>query len=497
MTVQSSQNCSTKFCPTLAASRRCASVQPQLVEFASETVADEMETRRKRSTLSGIGVVTPKFIENWSLDEEEDITPFLTSILIAAAQTERAKAKNKKKKPDKMCKVVTQQLLYQSSNRSLAFQAEFGLFLWSTGCARQTIDALFRCGLSVCYDSVLNLIESVAEHCMTETVATSNEPHSYCYDNMNISTSIHVEQRGAIGPSKVTSGTFCVLYLLRNAKWEHMLIAPIMKRFYASKGLHFNRDIKPPVDHLHSYHDQLVVTVIQCLGLYVEGFEDLAKDPLLQHLARRPIPVGYISHHTPARASTIEEATTRGNLLFHDEIYINQLRRTPESLSKYAIPGFHDQLTNAQIFQLGFGLFHLCLNLVWGILHVHRGSINELGSLTYFFALIEKVRLGNEQPDYHSLLAALTQVAHGLLFNAWLKECGFPSLETFAQSKPTPETLRIIAARILTNYATPMTATGEESLSDDESTASDSESDTGASTAPKPNRPTPTLATSR
>ncbi|KAJ7742645.1 hypothetical protein B0H16DRAFT_1861064 [Mycena metata] len=81
--------------------KMCACLQPQLVEFACKTVADEMETRRGRSTLSGIGVVTPEFIENWSLDEEEDTTPFLTSILIAAAQTERAKAKNKKKKPDK------------------------------------------------------------------------------------------------------------------------------------------------------------------------------------------------------------------------------------------------------------------------------------------------------------------------------------------------------------------------------------------------------------
>ncbi|KAJ7435582.1 hypothetical protein B0H11DRAFT_1755885, partial [Mycena galericulata] len=63
-----------------------------------------------------------------------------------------------------------------------------------------------------------------------------------------------------------------------------------------------------------------------------------------------------------------------------------------------------------EIFQLGFGLFHLCLNLVWGILHVHRGHINDVGSLSHFFALMEKARLGNHQPDYHTLLAALTQI---------------------------------------------------------------------------------------
>jgi hypothetical protein len=68
---------------------------------------------------------------------------------------------------------------------------------------------------------------------------------------------------------------------------------------------------------------------------------------LKEHKPRRPIPVGYKTPQCPDRASTIEEATTRGNLQFHDDIYINQLRRTPEEPSKYAIPGFHDQLTNA------------------------------------------------------------------------------------------------------------------------------------------------------
>jgi hypothetical protein len=77
-------------------------MRPHLEEFACETVADEMETRRRNSTLPGIAVVTPDFIENWSLDEDTNDTPFLTSILTAASQTERAKKQNKLKKPDKV-----------------------------------------------------------------------------------------------------------------------------------------------------------------------------------------------------------------------------------------------------------------------------------------------------------------------------------------------------------------------------------------------------------
>ncbi|KAF8169414.1 hypothetical protein K438DRAFT_1499118, partial [Mycena galopus ATCC 62051] len=305
-------------------------------------------------------------------------------------------------------------LLNQSSNRCLAFQAEFGLFLWSTGCARQTIDALFRCELSVSYDSVLRSVESLATHCILESIQVATDPHAFCYDNMNLSTSISVEQRGAAGPAKVTSGTFGILYKLRNARREDMLVAPIMKRFKLSKGLDINHDIKPSRDHLLSFQDQLIITTIQRMCAVVPAFETLAGFPL--------------------RATTIEEATVRGNLLFHDDIYLNQLKRTSESLNT-------NTWNRREIFQLGFGLFHLCLNLVWAILHIHRGKINEVSSLSYFFALMEKVRLGNEQPDYHSLVAALD----GLLLNAWFRECASASIEAFAESKPTPEMLREIA----------------------------------------------------
>ncbi|KAF7345728.1 hypothetical protein MVEN_01592900 [Mycena venus] len=432
-------------------------MEPYLVEFACDTVAEEMETRQKKSILPGIQAVTPAFMETWNPDEEEDHTPFLSQILQTAAQTDRAKLQNKKKKPDKVianyfCHWFCISTLLQSSNRCLAFQAAFGLFLWSTRSARQTIDAAFRCGLSVCYDGVLKHISLTADDCMKEAIEMSNELHSFCYDNMNISTSIFTEQRGAL---RAGEGHF-----------RHIWAA-----IQASEcEVGFNRDIRPSLDSLHSFCDQLVVFVVHCLGSFSKDFQ---------------------------------------NLDYHDEVYIDQLKRDPESLSKYAIPGFYDQLTNAcvcagqllcaqdinaweccEIFQLGFGLFHLCLNLVWAILHIHRGSVNEAGSLTYFFALMEKARLGNDQPDYRTLLAALTQVLDGLLLNAWRWECGFSSFERFAQSKPSPEKLHEIASWILTNYVTPMAAstTPETSMetSDDESV------DSGADSDPQPCTPSQT-----
>lgn len=97
-------------------------------------------------------------------------------------------------------------------------------------------------------------------------------------------------------------------------------------------------------------------------------------------------------------------------------------------------------------------MFHLCLKLVWLLLHIHRGTLEQTGSLMYFFALLEKTRLGGKHPDYHSLLSSLTQIRDGLLLNAWRTECG--NLKQYSESRPSPKVLLSVAQRILLKYAT-------------------------------------------
>lgn len=393
----------------------------------------------------------------------------------------------------------------------------FGLFLWATGCQRQTIDALHRCGLSVSYTSVLKTIEILAAHCMKKAMEAGRDMHGTGYDNINLSTSIFVEQRGALGPAKVTSGTFAVLYKLRNGIAEHMKLAPILERLKSAPGLDFNRDIRPKQEQLVSFEGQLLIVIINVLTTYCDGFGSYANDPILQHKPRRPMPDGYITEQFPTRVSIIEEATVDGNLHFHDDLYLTQLGRDPKTLSEFAIPTYNDQLTNSrirsgqimrsrdlnpwtrrQVFQLGFGLFHLCLNLIWLLLHVHRGSLDQTGSLTYFFTLLEKVRLGGEHPDYHSLLSALMQILHGLLLNAWRSECGFSNLSEFADSKPTPETLLSIAAKVLRNHASPMpvppATTDLDSESDGSDSGTDSEVSNGEGSTRRREQPRPSRA---
>ncbi|KAH9011630.1 hypothetical protein EDB85DRAFT_2159783 [Lactarius pseudohatsudake] len=444
-------------------------MQPHALEIVCEVVDKEMDSVTKGELLPGVSAITPDFIKSWTVED--------------------------------MCNVIVKQLSYQRSSHALGFPAQFGLFLWSSGCSRQTIDALHRCGLSMCYPTVLKNIASLADHCMKMAMRVGSGIHVFCYDNVQISTSIFVEQRGSSGPAKVTSGTFGVLYPVRNGNPEHMRLAPILERFRDTKGLEYRNDIRPSPLQLKSFYFQLKVVIIRVLPKYCPKFQSYATDPALQHSPRRPMPPGYITEQFPLRATTIEEATVRGNLLYHEDVYINQLRRTTEDLCEYAIPTFNDQLTNSRIrsgqilrardknpwtrrevFQLGFGLFHLCLNLVWALLHIHRGSLDQTGSLTFFFALLEKTRLGGDHPDYHTLLSALTQILDGVLLNAWRHESGYCDLGEYAATEPSAEDLLRMAGVILMKHATPM-ATPTTALDDEipygdyESSGSDSETD--------------------
>ena len=196
--------------------------------------------------------------------------------------------------------------------------------------------------------------------------------------------------------------------------------------------------------------------------------------PSLSHEERCKLPKGHKTKQYPLHTLTIDESSVSGNLSVINDVYINQLKMTHNQLSDFVIPSINDQSTNAhirgaktlqtgdinpftrlQFIQLGFGLFHLCMNLIWAILHVHRGSIGEPGSLSFFFTVLDRTRLGCEHPDYHTLLSTLMQILKGIMLNAWRAECGHPSLAAFAASNPSPEQLCNIADCILKNHATP------------------------------------------
>jgi hypothetical protein len=197
------------------------------------------------------------------------------------------------------------------------------------------------------------------------------------------------------------------------------------------------------------------------------------------------------------------------------DVYEAQLKMAPADLDDIATPSINDQLSNSRVraakilrskdvnsfrrlapLQLGYGVFHKMLNLVWALLKTHQGAIDQIGSLKFFFALLEKTRLGNEKPDYHTLVAALTQILDGLLLNAWRAECGFPTLVSFAESKPTPKQLLEIAARILDEYATPTEEHEKPQVASAALDVVESESDTSSNESEPDSTPEPPEPTS-
>ncbi|KAG1898293.1 uncharacterized protein F5891DRAFT_955742 [Suillus fuscotomentosus] len=102
-------------------------------------------------------------------------------------------------------------------------------------------------------------------------------------------------------------------------------------------------------------------------------------------------------------------------------------------------------------FQLAPGFFHVQLNQIWAILHVHQGSIEESGGLQYYISLLGRVRLGTEYPDYHTLVSFATQVLVRHITLYWETICGM-SLSSLAEARHSPEEMKAFAMEIYHKY---------------------------------------------
>jgi len=65
-----------------------------------DIVTEEMDAVQKSEYLSGVSTIMPKFIRTWSISDNSSQVPYLTQVLLTAAQTPVVKEKNKKKKSE-------------------------------------------------------------------------------------------------------------------------------------------------------------------------------------------------------------------------------------------------------------------------------------------------------------------------------------------------------------------------------------------------------------
>jgi hypothetical protein len=289
------------------------------------------------------------------------------------------------------------------------------------------------------------------------------------WDNIQVSTSTHVEQR-ALAPLKVQSGTTAIIYPLRNTTLEDLRLRPILDNRLKCDMITFSDNVRPTRMHMHHLTDHLVIDIIKILIDNHPGFNYLSNSPVLKHRSYRPPPLGYKTQEYVLRTTTTDESTTDGNIKVARNVYIDQLAFDINDPNNQAIPSINDQSTNARVrsaqllrsddvgsinrmenFQLAPGLFHAQLNLIWAILHIHRGSLEEIGGLQYYISLLGRVRLGAEHPDYRTLISLATQVLVGHILLYWEIVSGM-SLAALADRKSTAEELKVFASKIYHTY---------------------------------------------
>lgn len=90
-------------------------MQPHALQIVCGVIDEEMDSVTKAEVLSGIAAITPEFIKSWTGATTCEQAPFLTEVLLRAAQTSQAKEKNKKKHPEAVCIGISLSCLIHSN----------------------------------------------------------------------------------------------------------------------------------------------------------------------------------------------------------------------------------------------------------------------------------------------------------------------------------------------------------------------------------------------
>lgn len=291
------------------------------------------------------------------------------------------------------------------------------------------------------------------------------------FDNIQVVLSTHVTQR-SLAPPKVRNCTSAIVYPLRNATLEDCQLRPILENRKRLQLITYASHIRPSFEAACDMQDHQVIGIIEILIAHHPAFRRLSDSPGLKHKAHRAPPDGHRSEEFICKTMPIDEATTDGCIKAIHELYINQFGFGLYDLENVAIPCVNDQLTNSRLrsalllrtndvsplarmenFQIGIGLFHLLMNLLWAIFNTHRSTSNTPGSLGYYIALLDLTRLGTDKPDYYTLRTFMMNVLSSHILVCWERLCGFPTLEEFANSMPSTLTLKEIANQIQRDYA--------------------------------------------
>jgi hypothetical protein len=180
----------------------CAMVQVEMGELDKEFHSKVMS-------------ITLVYIRDWTMEKDiitpvEKITPSLLQVIHAAVES-RQTEKNRNKDTIRVCVIVglaiillmisyqgqytiIAQLSKLQSNCNIKFMSIMSLFWTINGCSTQSIEVLQKCGLTLSAKSHSSLQEHLAKIKIAEASVIAHGLHKNRYNNINISTSIFVEQ---------------------------------------------------------------------------------------------------------------------------------------------------------------------------------------------------------------------------------------------------------------------------------------------------------------
>lgn len=211
----------------------CNGCNPHALDSICSMVSSEMDLVTKELSLPSVEHITPDFISNWSfkriIEPTTWLCPSLVHILEAAAQTWEAKRKNKIKSPKTVrscfCSSYTSTYMWLGL-RCSGFSAcvstvkpvsQVSIRLWAFSLEYWIVKEDNRCPLSLWpfhliwqhRKAFMPIKSALYWACKTNHMLST---YVLLHDNINISSLIFMEQRGAATPAKVQSGTFGILY---------------------------------------------------------------------------------------------------------------------------------------------------------------------------------------------------------------------------------------------------------------------------------------------
>jgi hypothetical protein len=215
-----------------------------------------------------------------------------------------------------MTMIVMSQFAKQRSQNAQLFAAPFSLALWACGAPRQVLDMTSQVALSGSYSGLDDMRVGLLKSCRDHAHTVSRSPHMFQIDNMQISTSIYVEQVLGRGPARVITGTAMVIYPLRNATRAALRLKPILDRQALLEEITFMDDIRPSVSIHRSVTSHILLHIVEVLLDFCPAFHNhkraYAKLPELQHTSTRPPPPGYRTTQNPLRSTRTAEGSVSG-----------------------------------------------------------------------------------------------------------------------------------------------------------------------------------------